>query len=268
MRIRKNPSCRHIARELLQSKPPLCFGGLSACSARRWRKQGHHSPAVHVMITSGSPEWVLLSTIYHHVLKRSPSSERAKIEIASARKSRRLPLRAKQTREHIARPELRLKPGDGPPDVEPTTAFDQPIPDGNYVTWDWERSCATRRHSSTRSLFEYSNIVGRRDDALALWPLGTDASVEPIVEPPAVDPFRTGAPGRPSAAGPIRAEAERRLSNGEVIPQPRGLARFTRDLFDWWEQERRKFNPLGPAMTARTIENIVRDLFRKAQVKT
>jgi hypothetical protein len=217
------------------------------------------------MSTTDGPEWVLLSAIYHHVLKQSPSTERTKIEIGSARKSGQLRLRAEQTREHVARPELRLKPGEQPPNVEPTTAFHQPIPDGKY-RWDWERSRATRRESTTKSIFEYVNIVGHRDDVLALWPPNTKAPVAQVVEPPTVDPFRTGAPGRPTAAGAICSEAERRISSGEVVSQPRGLARFARDLSDWWERERQKASPPGPAMKAGTIENIVRDLWRKSQV--
>lgn len=219
------------------------------------------------MITSDSPEWVLLSAIYHHVLKQSPSTERAKIEIASARRNGQLRLRAEQTREHIARPELRLEPDDEPPKVEPTTAFDQPVPDGNYLTWDWERSRATRRESTTKSLFEYVNIVGHRDDVLALWPLNVNAPADQIEEPPTVLPFRTGAPGRPSAADHIVAEAKRRMSSGEVVLGPRGLARFARDLSDWWESKRQKCIPPGPAMKPGTIENKVRDLWRKSQVK-
>jgi hypothetical protein len=220
------------------------------------------------MITTESPEWVLLSAIYHHVLKQSPSTERAKIEIASARRSGQLRLRAEQTREHVAMPELRLmEPGDQPPKVEPKTAFDQPVPDGNY-RWDLERSYATPRESSTNSLFEYVNIVGHRDDVLALWPLHTNARADQIIEPPTVVPFRTGAPGRPSAADLIVAEAKRRISSGEVVPQPRALARFARDLSNWWDGERKKFTPPGPAMKAGTIENKVRDLWQKSQAKT
>jgi hypothetical protein len=219
------------------------------------------------MITSENSEWVLLSAIYHHVLKQSPSTERAKIEIASARRNGRLRLRAEQIREHIADPKLRLKLGEQLPKVEPTTAFDQPIPDGNYRTWDWERSQATRREPTTNSLFEYVNIVGHRDDVLALWPLNTNAPAGQAVEPPTVDPFRTGAPGRPTAENLTYAEAERRISSGEVVPKPRGLARFARDLSNWWEAERQKFTPPGPAMKPGTIENKVRDLWRKSQVK-
>jgi hypothetical protein len=219
------------------------------------------------MITSESSEWVLLSAIYHHVLKQSPSTERAKIEIASARRNGRLRLRAEQTREHVAWPDLRLEPGEEPPKVEPTTAFDQPIPDGNYHPWDWERSHAIRREPTTNSLFEYVNIVGHRDDVLALWPLNTNSPADQAVEPPTVDPFRTGAPGRPTAENLIYAEAERRISSGEVVPKPRGLARFARDLSDWWEAERRKFTPPGPAMKPGTIENKARDLWHKSQVK-
>jgi len=205
------------------------------------------------MITTDSPEWVLLSAIYHHVLKQSPSTERTKIEIGSARKSGQLRLRAEQTREHVARPELRLKPGEQPPNVEPTTAFHQPVPDGKY-RWDWERSRATRRESTTKSLFEYVDIVGHRDDVLALWPPHTKAPVAQVVQSPTVDPFRTGAAGRPTAAKMIQAEAERKISSGEVAWRPGGLARFARDLSDWWERERQKFSPPGPAMKAGTIE--------------
>jgi hypothetical protein len=233
--------------------------GLLSCAGR------HHPPATHAMITTDSPEWVLLNVIYHHVLKQSPSTERAKIEIASARRNGQLRLRAEQTREHVARPGL--QPGEEPPRVEPTTAFDQPVPDGNYLTWDLERSYATRRESTTKSIFEYVNIVGHRDDVLALWPPKTEAPVAQVVEPPTVDPFRTGAPGRPTAAGAICSEAERRISSGEVVSQPRGLARFARDLSDWWERERQQASPPGPAMKAGTIENIVRDLWRKSQAK-
>jgi hypothetical protein len=219
------------------------------------------------MITSDSPEWVLLSAIYHHVLQKSPSTERAKIEISSARRNGRLRLRAEQTREHVARPELRLEPGDEPPKIEPTIAFDQPIPDGNYLTWDWERSHATRRECTTNSLFEHVNIVGHRADVLALWPLNTDAPANQIGEPATVSPFRTGAPGRPSAADVIITEAKRRISSGEVVPKPRGLARFAQDLFKWWELERQRFTPPGPKMKRGTIENKVRDLWQESQAK-
>jgi hypothetical protein len=212
------------------------------------------------MITSESSEWVLLSAIYHHVLKQSPSTERAKIEITSARKSGQLRLRAEQTRVHLAGPEALRN-------VEPTTALAQPIPDGNYRT-DFERSYATRREATSKTIFEYINIVGHRDDVLALWPPNTKDPVAHVVEPPAVDPFRTGAPGRPTSADAIYTEAERRISSGEVVPQPRGLARFAQDLSVWWEAERQKFFPPGPAMKAGTIGNKVRDLWRKSQAKT
>jgi hypothetical protein len=166
------------------------------------------------MITSESSEWVLLSAIYHHVLKQSPSTERAKIEITSARKSGQLRLRSEQTRVHLAGPEALRN-------VEPTTALAQLIPDGNYRT-DFERSYATRREATSKTIFEYINIVGHRDDVLALWPPNTKDPVAHVVEPPAVDPFRTGAPGRPTSADAIYTEAERRISSGEVVPQPRG----------------------------------------------
>ena len=112
------------------------------------------------MITSASPEWVPLSAIYHHALKQTPSPEAAKIAIASARKDKVLRLRAEEIRER--------EPGEK---VDPKITHDQPIPhDTRFSTWDWERSYATRRDAATKSHFEYVNIVGHRDDLLALWP--------------------------------------------------------------------------------------------------
>jgi hypothetical protein len=224
------------------------------------------------MIIPACSEWVLLSEVYHHVLEASPSPERAKIDIGAARKDGRLRFRAER-HEHVA------MPGEQPPKKnEPIITSDQPLPKDPlcFDTWDWERSRAiTRNDANTQSVFEYVDIVVHRDDVLALWPT---APVAPAVPAPtatampqlhatrieqAIDPFRTGAPGRPTAIDFIVAEAERRISSREVIPRSRTLARFARELFDWYEQERRKF-PTSPAATSHTIENFIRDLWRSS----
>jgi hypothetical protein len=122
------------------------------------------------LITTATAEWILLSVIYHYVLERSPSPEAAKFAISEARRNGQLRLRAK-SREHKARPHLRLKPGKLPPKSLSRCKSDQLIlASDKFSTWDWERSYATMRDESTKSLFEYMEIVGYRDDVLKLWP--------------------------------------------------------------------------------------------------
>jgi hypothetical protein len=73
--------------------------------------------------------------------------------------------------EHKARPNLKLKPGTQPRKIQPKRKPDQPILARDKLRRiDWERSYATRRDETTKSLFEYANIVGNRDDVLRLWP--------------------------------------------------------------------------------------------------
>ena len=121
----------------------------------------------------------LLRDIYHYVLTRSPSPEAAKLSINNARKNGQLRLRAR-LHEHQARPGLMLSPGEQPPPVEPKCMPDQVIlPDDKFSTWDWERSHAFRRDAATKSLFEYIEIVGNRDDVLQLWP-GEEGTTNPI----------------------------------------------------------------------------------------
>jgi hypothetical protein len=121
-------------------------------------------PAV---ITAGSADWVLLSVVYHYVLTQSPSPEAAKIAVLTARANGQLRLRA-EVREHEARSNLKLEPDEQPPEIQPKC---EPVLASDKLRhWDWERSYATRRDETTRSLFAYANIVGDRDDVLRLWP--------------------------------------------------------------------------------------------------
>jgi hypothetical protein len=70
-----------------------------------------------------------------------------------------------------------------------------------------------------------------------------------------VDPFNTGAGGRPSAMEFVLVEANRRINDGEVEVR-RGLQEdFSEDLAEWWEEERKKRTPPGPKVTAKTIRN-------------
>jgi len=129
-----------------------------------------HGTGSTALITTASAEWVLLSVIYHYVLAQSPSPESAKITISTARRNGQLRLRA-EVREREARPDLTLSPGEQPPEIQPKRKPDQPIlASDKFSTWDWERSYALRRDATTKSLFEYMDLVGNRDDVLKLWP--------------------------------------------------------------------------------------------------
>jgi hypothetical protein len=153
-----------------------------------------HSTGSGPLITSGSPEWVPLSAIYHYVLAQKPAPEAAKIAISEARANGQLRLRA-EVLEYEARPDLTLDPGEEVPEIQPKRTPDHSIlARDRFSTWDWERSCATRRNATTKSLFKYVGIVGNRDDALRLWPSSAtsampDTSKTAMPKPPDVSPL-------------------------------------------------------------------------------
>jgi hypothetical protein len=115
-------------------------------------------------------KWVLLSAIYHRVLAQSPAPEAAKIAISTARKNGQLRMRA-AVHEYKARPDLRLAPGEQPPQIPPVIVPDHSVcSKDTFDHWDWEQSEASRRDSETQSLFWYRSIEANQEDALALWP--------------------------------------------------------------------------------------------------
>jgi hypothetical protein len=81
-----------------------------------------------------------------------------------------------------------------------------------------------------------------------------------------VEPFNTGAGGRPTGIHVVLPEAERRLRNGEVEVVRGKQEEFADDLADWWEEERKKHTPHGPKITGKTIRNNAdfRRLWRQA----
>jgi hypothetical protein len=153
-----------------------------------------HGAGSTALITAGSAEWILLSVVYHYVLAQSPSPEAAKITVSTARKNGQLRLRA-EVSEHKARPNLKPKPGQRPRTIQPKRKPDQPIlMSDKFRIWDWERSYATRRDATTKSLFEYANIVGNRDDVLRLWPpadmtVRTETPETAVAKPDGVSPL-------------------------------------------------------------------------------
>jgi hypothetical protein len=114
-------------------------------------------------------EWRLLSEVYHHVLKRSPSPETAKIAIKDKYQNGKLRLRC-TLREHKARPGLQLTEGESPPPVEPVVTPDYEISPAERFDSDWERSCATHRDPISKSLFQYDGITGNWHEVLIHWP--------------------------------------------------------------------------------------------------
>jgi hypothetical protein len=153
-----------------------------------------HGAGSTALITAGSAEWILLSVIYHYVLAQRPSPEAAKVAVSGARKNGQLRLRA-AVREHVAKPNLKLRPGEQPPEIQPKLESDQLIPASDKLrNWDWERSYATRIDATTRSLFQYANIVGNRDDVLRLWPpaettVRTETPETAVARPVGVSPL-------------------------------------------------------------------------------
>ena len=83
----------------------------------------------------------------------------------------------------------------------------------------------------------------------------SNRATKPMHEP---DPFRTGGQGRPTMKHLIRQEFERRVDNKEVIAPK--LAQEARELRCWASNKYKD----GPIPTQHTIENQIRDLYRKA----
>ena len=80
----------------------------------------------------------------------------------------------------------------------------------------------------------------------------------------AVDPIRTGGPGRPTPMHLVEVEGRRRIEDGEVAVRPKGRWKFSEDLETWWGRERLRYgSPLPPPLTAKTIFNnkILRELW-------
>jgi hypothetical protein len=135
------------------------------------------------------PKWLHLPDIYHQVLACSASPEAAKDVISTARNSDKLELRGTK-RVYRAPPNIKpkvvkLKPNQEPPKrppkqpgpIEPETSYNQPLPKASFHSWDWYRGRATQRDG--KDLVEWLDIVGRRDQALALAPEVVDRRPRP-----------------------------------------------------------------------------------------
>jgi len=72
----------------------------------------------------------------------------------------------------------------------------------------------------------------------------------------AIDPFRTGGPGKPSAIKVVAREHQRRLSCSETLSKVRDEASYLKKWLD-------ATYPEAPNITAKTIENHIRSAHRK-----
>jgi hypothetical protein len=99
--------------------------------------------------------------------------------------------------------------------------------------------------------------VDKRDMRL-LWP-PTEAELA------SVGPFRSGAPGRPSAMEVILVEFERRVAEKEVIPRLGGLWAEAEHLAGWWPTAK---PDSAPTVKAGTIENKIRQRWNSLISKT
>jgi hypothetical protein len=101
-----------------------------------------------------------------------------------------------------------------------------------------------------------------RDD----WMIGSNApSSDPIIQSSTLpdDLFRTGEPGRPGYSDLVLEEAKFRIRTGQVVPARRGLAKFARSLWSWWEAVRIVLNA-PPFKSALYIEDLVREIWNAA----
>lgn len=99
----------------------------------------------------------------------------------------------------------------------------------------------------TRTGTEWTKLMVLKSEIAQLWPF--DSAIQEI---------RTGAPGRPTPMHLVHAEHQRRLDHGEA---EQSVAAESNLLEAWL----RKSHPSAPRLTAKTIENNIRDRHRKAK---
>jgi hypothetical protein len=85
------------------------------------------------------------------------------------------------------------------------------------------------------------------------------APSKPTSQP--IEPFHSGAPGRPTAIHIVITEGRRRIEEGEEIPTLHGLSKFAAELSAWFDQKRMEYDPPGPSVAAKTIGNSLRSFW-------
>ncbi len=222
-----------------------------------------------------------LADIYRYVFSSGRTPEDAKSQILEEMRAGRLPNLVDRTILYFPRPENAPATQLPPMQVSenkpmPTEVLTIGVDGRGSLHIDWRHSRATRRagRDGERSWLriEFEGIQGSREHVYALWPAKSpdpQMPAPPIVESKpgevkdvapeqTVDPYYTGAPGRPSAAHLVKAEAKRRIETGEVKPRRRGMAQFVEHLATWLRQA----HPSAPPLTSKSIENTIRSIWR------
>ena len=239
-----------------------------------------------VVATALDIQWAPLADIYRHAvsasLSRRPEAE-IRSEIFEAMHSGRLPNLVKRAIRYPLASRSELPPMKVTHnELMPSEVLAIGVAGRGSLHVDWQNCRATRRAGRARDRIEFDGIWCSRAHALALWPIELTpepVATAPVAEMPklieavptdepqvapisAGDEFYTG--GRPSAARIVKQEAARRISDGEVKPQRGGLNQFARDLRSWWEKKRQSFEPPAPSMSIGTVENTIRDLWKRS----
>jgi hypothetical protein len=243
----------------------------------------------HTAVAPLDVQWVPLADVLRHVitLRRAPEAD-IRSEIIEAIASGKLPHFVERTTKYLPRlfvtNAVASYPTDAPKEqpLKIEVRHNEPMPpemlergkvgQGSLYI-DWQKSRAIRRAGLTWSRIEFEGIRCSREHMLALWPhqvvepiapTGVSPNEAGMISRTQINPFRTGGPGRPTASHIVKQEAERRISKGEITPKRGELALFARTLAEWWNEYRKKFDPSGPVLTAKTIENIVRELWKSS----
>jgi hypothetical protein len=105
---------------------------------------------------------------------------------------------------------------------------------------------------------------GRQAGQLSAEPPPEAASThaKPPDQPQSIVPFRSGGPGRPTAVEFVVTEGKRRIEAGEAVPTQGSLTEFAEELHLWWETERKKYDPIAPAVSAKTLRNRLAEFWR------
>jgi hypothetical protein len=120
------------------------------------------------------------------------------------------------------------------------------------------------RHLRFDAITELMHGLGRTFYDLRVF-AAEKLKVAPTSVASGLDPFRTGAAGKPTAADFIRTEVQRRIVAGEVVPKRGDLEGYSHVMWKWYEKERHKFDPPGPKVKSPgSVENMIRPVWNCA----
>ena len=114
----------------------------------------------------------------------------------------------------------------------------------------------TALYSGRDPLAGHEDVVMATADVLMLWPLAGKEAANQQLEP-TMPVYHTGLPGRPNSKNLIKSEYRRRVSDGGTWLS---LHKAAEDLCDWLSQS----HPSAPLCTVKTIENNLREEYRKS----